>query len=131
MELSKQCVSLELAKKLKSLGCKQESCFYYNNWNFFGNDWEIQINKEDEETGGFPYERVASAYTVAELGLLLPYGTKSLVGSTSGEKLSWTTEWYGAGNDWAEGSMKFADTEADARGLMVCFLIEKGLLNVK
>lgn len=72
MELKNQVVSLELAKKLKELGVKQESYFF----------WKTD---EDREMGtSLPYlvannsrymsskgQIVASAYTVGELGEML------------------------------------------------------------
>jgi hypothetical protein len=69
MELNKQVVSLELAQKLKELGVKQESLFYWaevkeqNKVPYFG------IFKGSIRAGE-PMEYVAPAYTVAELGEL-------------------------------------------------------------
>jgi hypothetical protein len=68
MELQKQVVSLELSKKLKSLGVKQESLFY---WVDRGNldrrgKGEMQVQCADcaDEYGN---EKHFSAFTVAEL----------------------------------------------------------------
>lgn len=76
MKLEDQVCSLEYAKKLKELGVKQESCFYWskpfdsNNY-YTGDKLEIssslwlQYNDMEEA-------KVYSAFTVAELGKMLP-----------------------------------------------------------
>ena len=80
MTLEKQVCSLELAKKLKELGVKQESLFY---WNILDgkpgiNKYEVKNRKQFTEDG-YPgntmvYKNVESysAFTVAELGEMLP-----------------------------------------------------------
>lgn len=64
MELEKQVVSLELSKKLKELGVKQESIHYWakdRNGNV-----GVDISPFQTDFGSY------SAFTVAELGSLLP-----------------------------------------------------------
>ena len=70
ISLEKQCVSLELAKRLKELGVKQESLFY---WAKFNSE-ELKISYVDfiEEWGA---GKVYSAFTVAELGSPLSNST--------------------------------------------------------
>jgi len=79
MKLENQVVSLELAKKLKELGFKQESLFWWRVWNdgraeadYLGGytPKELGENKEME------FEGFYSAYTVAELGELIEYYEK-------------------------------------------------------
>lgn len=66
MKLEHQVVSLELAKKLKELGVKQESLYWWVN-RF---PWSIQRHEE----GRWSRARTHSAFTVAELGeILTPY----------------------------------------------------------
>ena len=132
MELSEQVVSLDLAKRLKELGVKQESSFYYdyaphvNNgkplddpiisfwrlppWCAFGN----RPNKDD----------FVSAFTVAELGELLP---------------DWQETVKRADKDWVciirhknsdINDHSFAQTEADARAKMLIHLIENKLMDI-
>ena len=66
MILEKQVVSLELSKKMKELGFPQESLFYWSNNG--SEDWRIvkiydfKVDKRSD----------VSAYTVAELGEMLP-----------------------------------------------------------
>jgi hypothetical protein len=78
MELEKQVCNLELAKKLKELGIKQESLFYWNEG--------ININDEQEEVNHicllnhnqtFSHWKFYSAFTIAELGEFLPKQIKS------------------------------------------------------
>ncbi len=66
MELKQQVVSLELAKKLKELGVKQDSLFFYDGLN---GDFELccLVNNSDNIT-----ESDVSAFTVADLGDMLP-----------------------------------------------------------
>lgn len=65
MKLENQVVSLELAKKLKDLGFKQKSLFY---WAELKGDSKVVY----DNTGMSPYTYWTSAYTVAELGEMLP-----------------------------------------------------------
>jgi hypothetical protein len=77
MELSKQVVSLDLAKRLKELGVKQESLF----WWVEQEDWQDHIEKIGVPRKA-PWlknsryhnagEIIYSAFTVAELGVFLP-----------------------------------------------------------
>ena len=74
MKLEQQVCSLELAQKLKELGVKQESLFYWTYSNMFGNiTFYLQYFPEIE--GGYDgLENDVSAFTVAELGEMLPEG---------------------------------------------------------
>ena len=66
MKLEKQVVNLELSKKLKELGVKQESYFAYVNTKQKG---EIHLLTTLSHYVG--EENFISAYTVAELGVML------------------------------------------------------------
>src|SRR5207253_7805322 len=60
MNNEEQVTSLELSKKLKELGVKQESLWYW---------WKSgHIFVEEERYAGKQWEKLASALTVAELG---------------------------------------------------------------
>lgn len=74
MKLEDQVCSLELSKKLKELGVKQESYFYWH-YTVYTHDpfgWRIihddQLNILAEKKD----ENVMSVFTVAELGEILP-----------------------------------------------------------
>ena len=126
MKLEEQVCSLELAKKLKELGVKQESLFYwFNNWNGYAEghpskkeNWILLDRYKDT---GYP------AFTVAELGETLPktyYSGKSEKGILK----------YQCGSDDESRNKRHgwtrADTEADARAKMLIYLIENGLIKL-
>lgn len=120
MTLESQVISLDLAKRLKELGVKQESYFY----------WSEDYDPEDANNGGWwviryinPNEDNYSAFTVAELGEMLPDAYIS---------------WRSIENDYrcdmldagSMGQLQFADTEADARAKMLCYLLENNLITL-
>lgn len=124
MELEKQVVSLELAKRLKELGVRQESFLTWLwrenevGW-FVGDRIDIGNNNDAIARRLNPwYEVGPSAFTVAELGEMLPLKIRSWQDS----KGVWICE--------AEGSGFFhEDTEADARARMLIYLIENSLIS--
>jgi len=146
MELEKQVASLELSKKLKELGVRQKSLYFW---------CEKRERKGGEITGHtlYPQEtaqnrmynspdlKTYSAFTVAELGEMLPDNLVSS-GMDSGK---WDCI-YGAredGNDmpnskWENpekyefGYILFTDdTEAIVRAKMLIYLIENKFVNPK
>lgn len=129
MKLEDQVCSLDLAKRLKELGVKQESLFYWKQGN---SDLFIGYRTISESA-----PTIASAFTVAELGEMLPehirLDSKDLpqycfiVPGNMGSGL-WTIEY----SDYEEGTPTFtAETEADARAKMLIYLIENKLMEVK
>jgi len=122
MELSKQVTSLELSKRLKELGVKQESLFYWRNVNYMGGE---KIDKWIIEKKGD-----ISAFTVAELGEMLPEyvcGKKYDIGMCIVEILR-------IPKGMAEKAPRpfisrfEAETEADARAKMLIYLLENNLI---
>jgi len=73
MKLEQQITNLELSKKLEELGVKQESLFYWGERPYGKNrkPWVPEIFGEDAPFGE-GVAKIASAFTVAELGTLLP-----------------------------------------------------------
>ncbi len=123
MKLVEQVVSLELAKKLKKLGVKQESLWYWVKLQLQG--WII--NK-----GYGRHKEYYSAFTVAELGEMLPQWVK--VGNRSHKfdyrgKNSYD-QWVFAYHIDYQSPLKtvFDKTEANARAKMLIYLKEKGLI---
>lgn len=121
MKLEKQVTSLELSKRLKELAVKQESYLF----------WKTD---EDREMGtSLPYlvahnsrymnskgQIVASAFTVAELGEMLP----QYFGTTKVENFLYEGSTVDQGN-----IEEFSgDTEADARAKMLVYLLENKLI---
>lgn len=134
MKLENHVVSLELAQKLKSLGVKQESLFYWGQRKsplrpvppvyyspdlFFG----------DKEAGLFV---LASAFTVAELGEMLPpflwNKGKTILSDIEYRKSDADGKVvYVVTCDSVE-EIVIADTEADARAKMLVYLLENKLI---
>jgi len=127
MKLEQQVVNLELSQKLKELGVKQESLFY---WNY--NDavpkqgWYL-----DDENLAYPKEHTCHAYTGAELGEMLPQILKikkikyQLFVSVAVDK-QWFVV-YANEKDYSDNApIKFmmCHNEANARAKMLIYLLE-------
>ncbi len=129
--MNNQVISLELATKLKELGVKQDSIWY---WVQFPLSPEYilglrtfkgcLVNSSDDNggsyiTGGDPI----SAFTVAELGALLPELCLSGKASSKYYNCWWMETMLGPIKHYNScQSVK----EADARALMLIWLIEQG-----
>lgn len=113
MKLEDQLCSLESAKRLKELGCPQESLFYY----VFV--WGSCVIVRIEVMKNFEDNEVLSAYTVAELGEMLPEGYlwRCIKDDKSGK--------------WRFASRELLETEAEARAKMLIHLIENGIVDRK
>ena len=127
MKLEDQVVSLDLSKKLKELGVKQESHF---SWFSVKSDREKDCYVSCDD-GGYGY-RVCSAFTTSEMG--------EMIGNSVNE---WAQGWDDCGCFWRfsygnRGAGTFIDgigkrfsypdpcSEADARARLLICLIEKG-----
>lgn len=109
MKLSDQVCSLDLAKRLKELGVKQDSLFYWFECPV-KNEWIIGNPNRDWEN--------YSAFTVAELGKLLPDEFYS----------------YRLSNKWRTNKIMSMHvtidiTEANSRALMLIDLFTYDLIN--
>lgn len=128
MKLEQQVCSLELAKRLKELGVKQDSAFYWVS--FEAHDYILNqevpgslkernflLPSDDSRLKNYPaFSNNFSAFTVAELGEILPFGFDS-------HKVEEHTNlgWMARYTDYRF----FAATEADARAKMLIHLIER------
>lgn len=139
MKLEHQVIPLELAKRLKSLGVKQESLFWWEQIKIAGKnewkkEWELGFNNNSPHYRG---GRTIAAFTVAELGEMLPAelpGNWLLQMAPAFKNIKAWVLWYEDtespekmtlnGNHWTIS----ADTEAEARGRMLAYLIENKLL---
>jgi hypothetical protein len=99
MKLENQVTNLELSKRLKELGVKQESLFYWKEYD--GRWWLDYCGKPWDEFK----DRWASAFTVAELGEIIGAETLSI--------------------DFVQDDI----TEADASAEVLIHLIENNILN--
>ena len=133
MKLEDQVCSLELAKKLKELGVKQESKWYHN-----GDDLIYSLILP----GKFAKNSYAS-FTVAELGEMLPkaiikneipFTLHTIPDLQFNDKNEWTHQgfsciyWNIAEHEHL--CNRFAKTEANARAECLIYLIEKGYIKV-
>ena len=128
-------ISLELAKKMKKLGFKQESEFYWIER--FRQDTPEQIPYYCVETEGIPYRDsrssqniICSAYTVGELGIVLPFEIDGYPLVITKLKDSWLASYLDAspcgGHLWIGGNMAKieGDTMANAMSLLAIWLKE-------
>ena len=110
--MNKHVTSLELSKKLKELGVKQESEFYH------AGDKRIIANEVKKL---FPV--LFSAFLSSEIGEMLPeYQTTW----KSSEKFG--LGWHCNDDNQEEEYHQTANTEANARALMLIYLIENNLI---
>lgn len=123
MKLENQVCSLEISKRLKELGVKQESLFWWSDpvkkaRDTSSESWQprlLQSNRDKESEKCDIY----SAFTVAELGEIL---SEHRICDQFGNG---TKKWYTVDEN---GKTFEADTEADARGKMRIYLSENKLI---
>jgi len=124
MKLEQQVTNLELSKRMKELGFKQESLF----------KWHSKIDEKGDrchtELVYLPtptMEQDYSAYTVAELGEMLQSRyeplSSSMKGSTVPVYIGGEYGWYVNGELTIRG-----DTEADARAKCLIWLAEHDMI---
>jgi hypothetical protein len=140
MEEQQQVVNLELSKRMKELGFKQESLFVWCEQPQTAFPKIMLIRDFEYQEGltfapAFRYSNGVSAYTVAELGEMLPHEVR----------IDDETYWHGMRTEkWEVGDgfvwrviyenhkkeifEQEADTEANARAKMLIYLKENNLL---
>lgn len=124
MELEQQVCSLEIAKRLKELGVKQENLYYW----LEASDGARLMKNPILDT--YKYFKRYSAFTVAELGEMLPRGTKSYLhkcvdGCDSryfDKEISYECQLHD------KSKTTTAETEANARARMLIYLLENNLI---
>lgn len=131
MKLESQVASLELSKKLKSLGVKQESLNYWLVFRDFSGPPNIcddffsrQACEQDRDLIRL------SAFTVAELGELIGCVLDCAVFSQKMLEI-WICSFAQADKEGVliiEHQERWA-SEADSRAAMFIYLIEKGIVN--
>ncbi len=119
MKLEDQVISLELAKRLKELGVKQESHF-----SWYVEEEALTVTHEIDGDG-----EIVAAFTVAELGEILP---NMLYEKYVLDQIKMTDGGYGLayrdGSDFEANAS--ADTEADARAKMLIYLLKNKLITL-
>jgi len=135
MKLENQVTNLELSKKLERLGVKQESVWYwvrFDHGNKKVKDWALLERKNcfnEEDTLHIDY---VSAFTVAELGNLMKFelGDGLFLWNYHLPKRDCFDLVL---RDAPQGKILWeerAKTEADARSLMLIYLIENKLFAI-
>lgn len=145
MTLEQQVTSLELSKRLRELGVKQESFFgwYFPNEDKIRKDekWDapnIQIVGSGNEWAW--HDLQYSAFTVAELGELLPWYIESRfledadkwLEIQKDENADGSARWnISYQNETGEDLFEvFDSSEADARAKMLIYLLENKLITL-
>lgn len=126
MKLEDQVCSLELAQRLKGLGVKQDSWFWWLHDK--DTNWELTYHGKDDDWLGMVYHHdtfeCVSAFTVAELGEML------IIPNTQTHLMTYRSELKYFGGEikdivrkmaWYGGT---ADTEADLRAQTLLHLIK-------
>src|SRR6266511_2994894 len=109
MNLEKQVVSLELAKKLKELGVKQESLFW---WCLDHEPIKIHYRRGATIPDYFPVKKEeVSAFTIAELGEIMKDKGMGVTAHTNLVK----SEWWVRGGEWIVEKQKYSNLETDER----------------
>ena len=125
MKLEDQVCSLEMAKKLKELGVKQESLFGWYEYTCdvdkksSGNAYIaycdcVEEHEDSDASSYFHSKLIASAFTVAELGEML-------------KESEWRLPYVRENGRWWTGGFDdepTSDTEADARAKMLVWVME-------
>ena len=130
MKLEHQVTNLEISKRLKELGVGQNA--FWSWYETMDRDDTPRLNRTDENClvcnlPKQPWEDKHSAFTCAELGEMLPEPTDKkhyVVMKDGNQWCLWETE---DGFYDKDGNHVYADTEANARGKMLIYLIENGL----
>lgn len=131
MKLEQQVPSLDLSKRLKELGVKQESLFYWQGYLYSEEKIELVCKEKLDKEYDF-----VSAPTVAELGEMLPLYLKkdSDRGISFSVETSGLQTWKNYNNTgWVVaygGLTSSGNTEANARAKMLVYLLENKLISL-
>lgn len=125
MKLEQQVTSLEISKRLKELGVKQESYFWYRAFTDKDEQLYFVLGHHDSQA---MFQRDYSAFTVAELGEILPEFVESY--KSHDEGFNWFCRKFEEGDILKYTALENADTEADARGKMLIYLLENKLITL-
>ncbi len=128
-----QTTSLELSKKLKAIGVPQKSEFYWvqNKYNEEVSDYNVRYWMYDTDLEAI-YSQInhVSAFLSCEIGELLPDFTCQKYGDKFEATIVLPGKWVDMGDMIEyESHDETADTEAEARGLLLEYLIQQGIIN--
>ena len=118
MTLEQQVTTLETSKTLEKLGVKQKSLYYWIEpktiKSYIGSDEQRKLTINGD---------TCSAFTVAELGELLPEHTQSYKIGAGGFACQYRPA-------YKKRIHETADTEAEVRGRMLIYLLENKLIEL-
>lgn len=126
---------MDQAKRLKELGVKQESLFYYAKMTFPKKESITHIVFCTElNTEHYSYEKEYAAFAVAELGVMLPEDKCiSAISEDSGATIIyWREQKYSQDSKVISDDdiQMYAATEASARAAMLIYLLEQNFILV-
>lgn len=142
MKLENQVCSPELSEKLKSLGVSQKSLFY---WWKYGDNPVLAIKTSNDQairsienfdyftTAGHKDYEYCSAFTVAELGEMLPLMIKDGYLELGNDSYGWFCVYREEEADWDTKDVVGIirdENEANARAKMLIYLLENKLINL-
>ncbi len=135
MKLENQVCNLKLAKELKELGVEQESLFCWLEIIEEPKYTEVISSKLREKYLG-PFTKFVNAFTVAELGEMLPDQIDNGFEDPDFIKFDYNvTKNCGyivfiEDFDFCKKHIEKAETEADARAKMLIYLLENDLIKI-
>lgn len=131
MKLEDQVITKYQSKKLKELGINAEALWYWvypindqvisSQYGVCHKDWAMQIIQENE--GDWTDLEMASAYSVSELGVLLPSGYDTMHCSEKG--------WRGYDHDGNDFQIETFRTEAECRAEMLIHLLQRNIVTAE
>lgn len=125
MKLENQITSLELSKKLKEFGTPQNSLFYW----VISSTTNYHLSYTEGDKDLLPQDRndFYSAFTVAELGNLLPEYVKGCwLRIVKNIEKQWGVCYYK--NNEIEFAFTWFDSLSEAMGKMLIYLLENKLI---
>ena len=120
MKLETQVSNLELSKKLEELGVEQDSLWYWILGSGNETDYTLELGNLIRIEGELEKIDGVSAFTVAELGEMLPNAMTLTRRAVDGQ-------WLYHNSD---GESLYADTEANARAKCLIYLIENKVIEL-
>ena len=122
MTPTQQVTPLEQSKRLKELGVKQESLF---EWAYYPSVRSQILSYRGSMLTPLG-EPIAAAFTVAELGVMLPTHDECYLSEYDPTKTDGKS-WYSICNT----KIIYSDTEASVRAVMLIYLLENNLITVE
>jgi hypothetical protein len=139
MKIEEQVTNLKISKKLKDLGVKQNSLFYWEHQPLTSKTNEANYHIVFGKYPNYDERYHISAFTSSELGemFITNFGITTYIALPK-YRSSYNKPWvvYYDGNSYGhippqERYLKFSgETEVEARGLMIEYLLEEKLIKI-